>query len=368
MSAAGGSVPTGRKLPDYNYPGGIKPIVRGKPGTTHLQAESTGLQLANLGVYSLNPRRVNRVKTLGTYFYHNINQWVMNSSQGLQCVDFPENILTRAMMVGDTNNQRGERFRWADDPFLLNPYSTRPTNALYTVAQVPAISNNDVLYIKNCAVTMELLSMSLLPQKVSIYWCAPKYDTNVNPIDTWNSIISAKNDGQTASGPAVDLTTPTATSGQASATNPGSNPFIHKEFTQMWSSVATQKIALQAGEQINFKAVFEYEKMISRDTLANHRTHMFMKGFTLFPLFIVQAGLVGIAGTETTEALEVSYGEVKLGVVMNQRYTFGALPANRKSSNRLYPGTLETVASGAVAEAQRVFGDDDNIKLGDTQV
>lgn len=355
-------------MPSYTYPSGQAPYRKGKPSTTNMQAESTGLQIRNVGTIQMGYGKVKRPRLIGSYFYQNQNQWVMQSAQGLQCVDFPEVILTQPQLLGDTSNVRTERYRWADDPFQLNPWSKRPDNNIYTVTQSDPTARNDMLYIKNVNVACEILSMCLIPQHVTIYWLTPKYDTDINPLDTWNAILAGKNLGQVVAVPAQDIATNTATAGQASGTNPGANPFSHREFSNQWTAICTQKIALQAGEQVNLKCTFEYEKYMARETVVSFRTNTFLKGYTVFPMFIIRAGLVGIASNETNEASEVAYGETKIGVVMNQKYTFGALPISRFSYNRLYPGIAENVPEGTTAESQRVFGDDDTIKNPTVQV
>jgi len=59
---------------------------------------------------------------------------------------------------------------------------------------------------------------------------------------------------------------------------------------------------------------------------------------------ITNAGLAGISSSAELEATEVSYGEVKVGVMTNQYYSLGALPATRKSFARVFPGLYKTLA------------------------
>jgi len=55
------------------------------------------------------------------------------------------------------------------------------------------------------------------------------------------------------------------------------------------------------------------------------------------------------------EATEVSYGEVKVGVMTNQYYSLGALPATRKSFARVFPGFVQNVGLGVTSEVQKIL-------------
>lgn len=335
----------------------------------YLTAESTGLQKRNFGIFKMTYGSKAKPQSLGTYMYTNQSQWVLQSAQGLQNVDYAETVCSRDFLMGNTTTDRFDRLKIADDPFQLNPWSQTPTNSVYTVTAAAGTSRNDMLYIKTVKLTFEILNMTLLPQTIQAYMCSPKYDTNVNPIDYWVGVMSAKNSGQTIATPAVDIADLTAGSGQASTTNPRTNPFVHAEFRKMWTSMCTAKLVLQAGEQINFTLTLDYHKVVSREVLNTARTSQFLKGLSVFPLFLTNSGLAAISSGPGVEASEVGYGEVKVGIISNQVYTFGALPISRKSFNRVNPDLVETCATnGSVLESTRVFGDDDTIKAANTRL
>lgn len=371
---------TGNPVPNNPGPQRPAPVVgrgdRGQPsyvgkqpGRFNMIGESTGLKLNDVGTVYVPGYKPLGMKTLGTYMYQNQNQWVMFSAQGFQNVDYTEVMLTRDQLRGSTADSRTNRLAWADDPYHLNPWSTRPTNPIYSVPADPdLVSPNDVLYIKSIKVQHEILNMTILPQKVKIYFLTPNFDTSVNPIDCWNTIIADKNGGQTVAVPAQDLATANATPGQASGTNPGANPFNHIEFKNQWRVIASGQVVIQAGEQCNFKMNIGIEKIVARNTVTNVRTVQYLKGLTVFPMFITSAGLAGIAANINTEATEVGYGEVKIGVVSNQKYLFGALPVSRKSFNRIYPGLIEDAGQGAAAEATRIINDEDTIVAANQRV
>jgi len=84
--------------------------------------------------------------------------------------------------------------------------------------------------------------------------------------------------------------------------------------------------------------IFKYNRIIEKELFATSRTGQYLKGLTIFPMCITNAGLAGISSSAELEATEVSYGEVKVGVMTNQYYSLGALPATRKSFARVFPG------------------------------
>lgn len=365
---AKGPIPNPRKIPWRGPSKRRRSYVPKQPGQFHIVAESTGMQMKKLGVFQVPNYNPMAIESLGTYKYHNINQWVMFSQQGLQNVDYLENLFTRDQLFGLTDNNRYDRFKWADDPFLLNPYSVTPTNPIHSVAQPQDVARNDVLYIKSAKVTVELLNMTLLPQNTKIYFCTPHFDTDRNPIDFWTDIVESQSNQMTAAGIANDLAINTVVAGKSKITDTRSNPFTYQEFRNQWSAITSQNIILQAGEQVNFSFDIQVNKVIHRETLNEARKYRFLRGLTVFPLVITNAGMAGVAPGAEFEAAEVAYGEVKVGAIMNQMITFGALPTSRKSFNRVYKGVVENVTAGAQPEVTKVFGDDDNIKFANVRV
>lgn len=324
-----------------------------RKGTVMLHAESTGMQERELGIVMLGSGKI-KGKTLGTYMYQNINQWVIQASQGEQSNDFGEALFTRSQLIGDTSNVRTERYKWDTNPYTLNPFYARPASALYTAET--GIPDNDRLYIKNVKLRYKFLSMEKIPQKVTVYFLMPKYDTSTNPIDSWAAIQAAKRMGQPAQVDANALITPTATGGYGEGKDIDSNPFHHPEFRKLWYSIKTVKMCLQAGEQINCKLTLDYEKVINKDTLVSIRTQNFLKGLTVFPIVLAHGGLVGISSAEGVEASEVSVGKAKVGMVSNHQILFGALGQNRFSAERTYSGILERTT-----DKMRVLDDEDQV-------
>lgn len=324
---------------------------------TKVNKESTGLINAGGKVITLNSKSKN-IKTIGTYQYRNINQWMIVGTQGGQVVDHLECLFTRDQTTGIvTNGLRADRERWHDNPFELNPYVLRGISPVYPNA-IANGSRNDVICIKSAKVTCEVLSLTKIPQNVIIYWMMPKYDTEINPVDSWANIMASKAEGQSGATTATAVATTSVAAGAANILNPGQNPFQHKEFSKTWKALSVDKLTLQAGEQINLKKTFTYNKLINKVTVAENRTHQYLAGLTIFPVVISRAGLVGLVNALVPEtgASEVAYGQAKLGVIVNQDITFGALPAPKQSTSRVFYGTLF-----ATTEQERFIDDQDQV-------
>lgn len=361
MSAAASK---GRKTPSSrtNLPRRAPTYVKGSDDTLFsVVAESTGMQIRKLGTFQMVGFKPNPIKTIGKYSYHNITPWIVQSSQGVQNVDYLDVILTRDIIVGTANTSRTSRLQLADDLYQLNPYTVDPTNNIHT-GVTTGTARNDVMYIDSVRVVFEFLNMTILPQEMQLIMCTPNFDTSINPIDSWIQIVASKGLTQATATTAVDISTGTASAGGAVLAFPRESPFTHREFRKLWSALNKTKICLQAGEQVNIEMVFKYNRIIEKELFATSRTGQFLKGLTIFPMVITNAGLAGISSSEVLEATEISYGEVKVGVMTNQYYQLGALPATRKSFARVFPGFVQNVGLGATSEVQKIFGDDDTLK------
>jgi len=361
LSAMGGK---GRKVPSQrsNLPRRAPTYVKGADDTLFsVTAESTGMQIRRLGTFQMVGFKPTPIKTIGKYAYHNINPWIMQSNQGVQNVDYLDVILSRDIIVGTANSNRTSRLQLADDLYQLNPYTVDPTNNIHTAATT-GTARNDVMYVDSVRVVFEFLNMTILPQEVQLIMCTPNFDTSINPIDSWIQIVTAKGLTQATAVTAVDIATPTATAGGAVLAFPRETPFVHREFRKLWTALNKTKICLQAGEQVNIEMIFKYNRIIEKELFATSRTGQYLKGLTIFPMCITNAGLAGISSSAELEATEVSYGEVKVGVMTNQYYSLGALPATRKSFARVFPGFVQNVGLGVTSEVQKIFGDDDDLQ------
>lgn len=317
-------------------------------------SDQTGLKRINLGSVSLG-RPMKHPKPLATYQFRNINNWVVDGIVGEQVVDFIEAINTRNQLFGVKSNDRNNRFAWPDNPFELNPFHNIPTSTLYpSGAGVP---NNDVLHIKNVQVELGFLSMTTIPQTVTIYMCTPKFDTDKTPLDHWVAVLAAKSLGAPTSTASNAISNATAQSGALTVNGWGVVPTHEREFTKCWSVLKKKEIVLQAGEQIDMMLRIQLEKIVHRTSL-EERSGQFLAGLTVFPMIVSKAGLVGI-GAFGAPAVEVTYGAPKVGVLHNYKVTFGALPRSRISVSRIYAGQLVN----DITDEKKIINDQDQATI-----
>lgn len=282
------------------------------------------------------------------FYYRNVNNIILGSDgvadQGRQRSDYPEVILTRQMLIGDTSTNRFDRNRVPDDFFKLNPYSARPVNDIYVNPPPESnVDSADVIGIKSVNSQISLLSMTTVAQIVDVYWLVSKYDTNDSPTDTWNSAMDVVRLGQNFASNSILPSNNFADSGAAATDNWGENPFKYATFRGLWRCLKHQKLVLQPGDQRHMKLSIGYNKVISRKTMEEIRETRCLQGLTVYPFVIAKAGLIGIKeNVETPNAQEVSYGAPKVGVVHNSVYTFVGLQVNRFTTSRIYKGIIES--------------------------
>jgi len=332
--------------------------VRGARQDVTLTSNHTGMAIKDIGVVTMGPPKAKVPNTIGNYKFQNRNQWVVAGVFGQQVADYFECLFTRTQLVGAVDNLRANRLSWPVSPFGLNPYVNRSNTTVFP-NPITEVSRSDVLYIKNVNMKLDLLSMVTVPQEVMVYWMTPVFDTNINPIDSWITIMEAKNQGGVVQIPSALVMQLNSTGGNARNIDYGQNPFHNREFTKVWKAVKSSKVILQAGEQVNLRLKFHYEKVVSRSTIAEVRGGQFLAGLTIFPMVIVRSGLVGVLPEGTgsgTPAGEVTNAACKVGAVTNYQIEFGALGAARLSTNQAYMGTVE-----AGTEDKRIIDDDDDV-------
>jgi hypothetical protein len=278
-------------------------------------------------------------KGSGIIRLRNVNQWVASGIQGRQVVDFPEVILTRDMLMGVTDNTRSNRYRLATDIHALNPYHAVPVSTLYPIGTTfPA---QDTHYVQEVESDMQLLSMSTLPQQVTVYYVTPRYDTNNDPVTFWSNLHSDKSLTQVTATTAGTIGTPSVNAGFSSHLDVGNNPWSHKEFRKNWKMVGKHQVVLQPGDQNNIRLKLHYGTYLSQSSLERSRTQQFLANITVFPFIVGVAGLEGISASAGGESSEVAYGKCKIGMVHNQTLVFRAPPANRLDIERVYKGAVE---------------------------
>lgn len=314
----------------------------GRANDLTLTSDHTGLASKDLGVVRLGkPPKI--PKMLGTYLFQNNNQWIVSNISGQQVSDFPEVLFTRNQLTGASlSSNRFDRYAWPTTLYELNPYIVRPNTTMFPGPHTE-IAKADVAYIKSANIHFKLLSMVTIPQEVLVYWCMPKFDTDVNPIDAWVAVLAGKNAGANTQALSATLLNVFSTYGGAGINDVGANPFHHREFRNSWKCVKSSKVLLQAGEQVDLRVRFEIEKIINKSTLTDVRKMQFLAGLTIFPLVIMRTGLVGESPQGSGNGVpsaEVTHGIGKLGIWTSHQIKCGAIGGSRLSTTQTYEGTL----------------------------
>lgn len=321
-------------------------------------SQHNDMSMKNIGTYRFKGGQYK--KTEGTYLYRDIVPWVVSSVAGKQAVDFPEVIFTQFQIIGSTSANFAERYRLPDDLYALNPNANpTPLTSIYP-GPPTGILSNDYMYIKHVKVATRFLSMETIPQKVTVYWVTPKFDTDNNPITQWDSIVTSKNLSQGAAGARSVVTTLTALGGAESINTLGSSPWHHIEFRKNWGMVKKQQFVLQPGDQRNITFKVVYNKAINRNTFTNLRNNLFLKGYTVFPIIVVEGGLIGIGSDVASTASEVTTGPTKVGVLTDYQFVLGALPQSRFSVHRHVD---HQIVNPDVSQYQRMIDDTDEIDI-----
>lgn len=286
------------------------------------------------------------IKCMGKFQYRNINQLIINGTQGKQRSEFLEVILPRGNFIAAGSNLRTAKTEIDVDLYTLNPFAVIPTSTLYPAS--PAVSKNDVLYLDKVTSTVELLSLTTIAQMCDVYWVTPVFDTNFTPLETWNQAIVARNSSQTAPTVPTSVATTTAVSGTMDPDVYGEKPFESFEMRRHWKMLKHVSCTLQPGDQISYAINFDIKTCMSRNVIENTRTTTYLKGISVIPFIVVRAGLIGVATSASgVDASEVAYGKARVGCLHNFEIKMGALPVGKAEFNRAYRGVVENTSQFA---------------------
>lgn len=278
------------------------------------------------------------------YQYQVQKSGIIACNSGNQAVSplFPMGI--RPQLNGETSSGAALRSNdlWDTDPFLLNPYSTPPGNAIYTEA-VPArgYMASDMIKVHSILNEISLMNMETVPTTVNVYWLMARRSCDGSPLDHMNQFIADENYRQPLEATTDVLTGTTAASGGVRSVNAYNfNPFGLRDFRKYWKTIGSTKFVLQPGDQRNLYWNIHFNKLITKRYIANGsgNTGTNIQGLTVYPVVIARAGMVGVTGGEV--ATDVTFGPVKLGVITTQKWMFQAVQPARFKVNRIYEGQL----------------------------
>jgi len=286
------------------------------------------------------------VKTIGRYkLRHQMDYKIESLTTGTQAVGGATGIATQYQLAGTTSNDSTNYyFKWATDPFLLNPHSIPPVNSIYNATQPIVGVASDKICLKNCTSEMNVLSLDTIAQKVDIYWLMCNANTGNHPVDQWSTVETALGYLQTVSAvgttTTADVTPTLGYGGRTIAEQP-----LPKGFGKYWKTLHRDTFVLQPGDSIRMTRILHFNRVITKAWLTNQSATAYLKGISVVRLVVVNGALVGVARNgETsfpvTHIDRVTQGRTKIGVLQKDDYVFGAMSSARYDINRLEIGNI----------------------------
>lgn len=297
-------------------------------------------------------------KTVGNYYLDHSSSGIQTADQGRQINSFGGCKLTKDQLNGNTStNINNQDTQFATDPFLLNPYSTGPTNSIYT-GPAPAVSSNDTIYIKTIESQFRIVSLNNIPQRVKFFVYLNKRTSSTGNGDlnqVWADAISGNNylQASSAAGPATIADT-VIVPGTLNRTDIGVVPHSYSHFRKYFKLLHSDQFVLQPGDQMTKKIKYVVNKVISKKVIEMLSDDLYVPGYSIIPYFIVDAGLVGLETALDAGTVRCAPGSCKVGYLNQDRYTFGALPATRWTINRLEIGynQVDTTSIRKIVDAE----------------
>lgn len=289
--------------------------------------------------------------TVGSYQLTHIAQAIYQGAQGKQGVNNLTEELNVLQMTGQTStSDLNYAQQWSTDPWLLNPYSTAPQNAIYT--NTPnSVEASDRIFIKSLDHRADLINLSSQAVKIDIYYCLCTSDTHWSPAGAWIRYFNEPRYLQptAASGPSLEANSPII--GAAYYDLLGQVP-KNSQLQKMWKIIDHRKIILQGGDTIKTHTKFVLNKTYTREqfTMLSATNVGYKAGLSLVPMMIQNGSLVGYEpdGINGVPATQVSYCHTKVGVVTQDVISFAALPAPRFNIKRMEIGTLQETTNQPV--------------------
>lgn len=303
-------------------------------------------------------------KSMGTFRYDESKQAVSGSVDGNQMVAVLPYIATREQLNGaPVLADRSVFSTWDVNPFQLNPFVSTISPSTVYPGPFNAVVANDKLAIKGCKHSLAILNMESIATEVKIIWCQAKRNTQYTPLTLWDLELQAQN--MTQSLQFVDSTIGgnTARGGASLFSDIGRMPTELKGWRRYYRVVAQHTVIMQPGDQHTVSTHFNFSKVVLKSMLDEMITaEEFIGGLTIVPMVICKSSLVGISTGIAIPSPEVTYGPVKLGFMLQNAWTFNALPQNRLSTNRTYRGFLVNATSVA-GQVEKSIDDTDEVDV-----
>jgi len=291
-------------------------------------------------------------KIMGRYWYENTWDFVNNGTdEGKQNTDETKRVLTRKQIVGTTSANRLDNDNWAVDPILLNPFvNADSVPSLYFDSETA--KQQDKFHLEYYTEKLHLMSLSLIPMKVKIYWFQYKKTTGQSVSEVWTDLLSKMSLGQSAPIPAAYTNQTTAIAGQPLINDYGMDPLQCPGFKRWFRVLKAETVILQPGDQRYYSTKFEihktYERAVFEEIDSNSQ---YIGGHTIVPFIITYGGLTCIKDDLSGSRAEVTPGQTKYGAFVQQKFCFRAVKNDRINSMRWYPGHIQN-STGANDHAE----------------
>lgn len=312
-------------------------------GNSALQiSQHNDLSLKRITVHYKGKGRIH--KSMGSFYYRETTEAVTLSSQGLQGVGMLKAIMTWFQMEGGTtSNLRNDTTHWSTNPFDLNPYSVPPSNLLYTNT-TSQLASNDAYFLNNVNMNIKMLSMTTIPQRVTLYFLESKVASAFTPVQVWSNLVNRERFGQSAPAVAAFVSTGTATVGYNDYRNVGEVPERCKGFKQMYHILKKYEIILQPGDDHYVSTNVLIHRLIYKDWLNQQSSLLTYPKGCLQVMHVIQPGMIGLGPTPipSTGQPEVSYGIAKVGFLFETEFTFKALPQVKIQTSRDFSAIIES--------------------------
>lgn len=256
----------------------------------------------------------NRAKTLGRWVYHSVRQGYLASVAGRQFTDDIQHLGTPAQLTSPTN---ASLTPFSNDIGLseLNPNFNNTGSDLLTIKSPP----NDKFIWSGCQMEMEMTNFSSVAAFVDLYLVRARKNLIQSPFNAWNTGYINAAYGQSANVQPAAGSVTGVTGGYEGNFMVGTKPTDSKIFQESYKVMAIKHLELSGGS--TEKVVFDIfaDKLIQRDIqtayIANSTPFIANQTYSL--MAVIRGSLVNDVTTGTGIAEFVTYGETKVGYVLN---------------------------------------------------
>lgn len=307
------------------------------------------LSIKNGGIHIVGHKKP--IHTKGVFKYQEGKQGVFPGVIGKQNVFALPPLLTKDQMNGTTTASRSASYdRWEVDPFLLNPFSTIPTNGVYPGPMASVVAM-DKLAILDCRQKLNLLNLENVAITVQVYWMVLKHDSGFDFPNLFAGDTAAEGLTQAIETFDNTLAVNSATGGAIALDKYGYNILSNSIMRKNYKILTKQSFILQAGDKKSIVNTFVWNKVVTKQMFTD-RIVQYWANHTIVPVVCARGSLVGVQADSgaATQVTEVTYAPARVGFLTENNWRFGALQVNRLTTQRAYAPYLAGATLGGTAK------------------